>query len=60
MPTAAFAAPLPVLKPAVVMQPAPPPPVTPMQTQEGRCPICDRKVVGIPGQRRCKKCFSTF
>ena len=22
--------------------------------------ICDRKIVGIPGERRCGKCFTTF
>lgn len=32
----------------------------PAQPQEGRCPICDRKITGIPGERRCGKCFTTF
>jgi hypothetical protein len=41
-------------KPAATPKPAAP------QPQEGRCPICDRKVVGLPGERRCGKCFTTF
>jgi hypothetical protein len=36
------------------------PAAAPAQPQEGRCPICDKKVIGIPGQRRCNKCFTTF
>jgi hypothetical protein len=32
----------------------------PAQPQEGHCPICDRKITGIPGERRCGKCFTTF
>jgi hypothetical protein len=51
MPTASVAAPTP--------NAAKPTPAAP-QPQEGRCPICDKKVVGIPGQRRCGKCFTTF
>ena len=52
VPTAAIAAP---------MKPAPAPkPVAAAQPQEGRCPICDKKVVGLPGERRCGKCFTTF
>ncbi len=39
---------------------AAPKPAAPPQPQEGRCPICDRKVVGLPGERRCGKCFTTF
>ncbi len=35
-------------------------PAAPPKPQEGRCPICDRAIVGIPGQRRCGKCFTTF
>ncbi len=27
---------------------------------EGGCPICHRRVTGIPGERRCSKCFTTF
>jgi hypothetical protein len=46
---AAVAKPAPVAKPAAAPKP-----------QEGRCPICDRKVVGLPGERRCGKCFTTF
>ena len=30
------------------------------EPQEGPCPICGKKVVGIPEQRRCGKCFTTF
>jgi FHA domain len=48
---------------AVKAPPAAPPkpkPAAPPQPQEGRCPICDRKIVGIPGERRCGKCFTTF
>jgi FHA domain len=53
-----------VAKPALA-KPAPKPvvapkPAAPVQPLEGRCPICDRKVVGIPGERRCSKCFTTF
>lgn len=62
------AAPAPAPKPIPVAAPAAPAPVataapkpaTPPQPQEGRCPICDRKIVGIPGERRCGKCFTTF
>jgi hypothetical protein len=44
---------------------AAPPPATPksaasLEPQEGPCPICGRKIVGIPEQRRCGKCFTTF
>lgn len=52
--------------PAIQAKPAAPPPkpapapVAPLQAQEGRCPICDKKVLGIPGQRQCRKCFTTF
>ena len=58
--------------PSVAVKPAPAPakptpapapkaaPAAPAQPQEGRCPICDRKIVGIPGERRCGKCFTTF
>jgi hypothetical protein len=66
MPVAAFAAgPPPArLAPVVTIQPKPAPPqpkpAPPVPAQEGRCPICDKKVVGVPGQRRCNKCFSTF
>jgi hypothetical protein len=45
-------------------KPAEPPPKAapkpPAQPQEGRCPICDKKIVGIPGSRRCNSCFTTF
>ncbi|MBI3822195.1 MAG: FHA domain-containing protein [Planctomycetes bacterium] len=40
--------------PAAAPKPAPAPP------QEGPCPSCGKKVVGIPGQRFCKSCFQTF
>jgi hypothetical protein len=40
---------------AAPAKPAPPP-----KPQEGRCPICDKAVVGMPGQRRCNQCFTTF
>jgi hypothetical protein len=53
-PAAPKAAPAPP-KPAAAPKPAAPP-----QPVEGRCPICDRKIVGIPGERRCGKCFTTF
>jgi hypothetical protein len=41
---------------------APPKPAAPVpaQRQEGRCPICDQKIIGIPGERRCGTCFTTF
>ena len=48
----------PAPKPAVAV--APPKPAAPAQPQEGRCPICDKKIVGLPGERRCKACFTTF
>jgi hypothetical protein len=70
IPMAAIAAPPPIKpapaaavpsKPAPPPKPAPaPPPAALVQAQEGRCPICDKKVVGVPGQRRCAKCFTTF
>jgi hypothetical protein len=41
-------------------KPAPKPPAAPAKPQEGRCPICDKKVVGIPGERRCAACFTSF
>jgi hypothetical protein len=48
-------------KPAPPKAAAPPPkPAAPAQPQEGRCPICDKKITGIPGERRCGKCFTTF
>ncbi len=53
VPAAAIAKP--AHRPAVAPKPAAPP-----QPQEGHCPICDRKIVGIPGQRRCGNCFTTF
>ena len=62
-PVAAAAKPVPIAaaaspKPAPV---APPPKVaSPPKPVEGRCPICDKAIVGIPGQRRCGKCFTTF
>jgi hypothetical protein len=45
--------------------PVKPPPVAPAaeveaKPQEGRCPVCDKKMVGIPGKRRCTGCFTTF
>jgi FHA domain len=53
-----------VAKPAPVAPPKPSSPAkpapVPVQASEGRCPICDKKVVGIPGERRCGKCFTTF
>jgi hypothetical protein len=45
---------------AVAPTPAPPKAAVPAQPQEGRCPICDKKILGVPGQRRCGKCFTTF
>ncbi|HZZ78043.1 MAG TPA: FHA domain-containing protein [Gemmataceae bacterium] len=47
-------------KPAAPKPAAAPKAASPPQPQEGRCPICDRKIVGIPGERRCGKCFTTF
>jgi pSer/pThr/pTyr-binding forkhead associated (FHA) protein len=44
-------APAPAPKPAAAAPPKP---------QEARCPICDKVIVGLPGQRRCGKCFTTF
>lgn len=48
----------PAPKPAAAA-PKPAPAVLP-KPQEGRCPICAKVIVGIPGQRRCGKCFTTF
>ncbi len=45
------------VQPAVAPKPAPAAPAKPV---EGRCPICDKKIVGIPGERRCGKCFTSF
>lgn len=50
------ARPAPAAKPATPQ----PKPAAPPKPQEGRCPICDRKIVGVPGERRCGKCFTTF
>jgi MFS family permease len=55
------AAPMPAKPAPAPAQPAAKPtPAVEVQPQEGRCPICDKKIVGIPGQRRCKSCFTTF
>lgn len=48
------------VQPAAKPAPKPAAPVAPAKPVEGKCPICDKKVVGIPGERRCKECFSTF
>ncbi|MBI2803949.1 MAG: FHA domain-containing protein [Planctomycetes bacterium] len=53
------AAPKPAPPPPGAAPKAAPPPA-PAQAEEGRCPICDKKIVGVPGQRRCGKCFTTF
>lgn len=68
-PVTPMSAPAPAPKPAPVVA-APPPPkpmpapapkaAAPAQPEKGRCPVCDKEVVGIPGQRRCGKCFTTF
>ncbi len=46
--------------PAPVPKIAPKPAAVQPKPQEARCPICDKVIVGIPGQRRCGKCFTTF
>jgi hypothetical protein len=48
------AKPLPAKPAAAVPKPAPAKPV------EGGCPICGKKIVGVPGERRCQACFTTF
>jgi len=59
-------APVPAPKPAPVAAiqaaPAPPKPVAVAapKPEKARCPICDKEIVGLPGQRRCGKCFTTF
>jgi len=55
-------APVPNMELQAKAAPAPAKPAVPVpaQPQEGRCPICDKKVTGIPGERRCGKCFTTF
>lgn len=60
LPTAAIAKPAPIKPASPVGIQAPKPAPTPIEPKEGRCPICDKKVVGIPGARRCGKCFTTF
>ncbi len=50
--------PMPAPKPAAP-KPAPTPAVS-NEPKEGTCPICNKKITGIPGQRRCKQCFTTF
>jgi pSer/pThr/pTyr-binding forkhead associated (FHA) protein len=47
----------PAIQPA---KPAPKPAVAAVKPQEARCPICDKKIVGIPGERRCAECFTAF
>lgn len=61
VPSAAITAKPPVLPSAIQPAPMPAPkPAPPAKPVEGRCPICDKKVVGIPGERRCGKCFTSF
>jgi hypothetical protein len=56
MPAGAPGKPAPVaVKPAAAPQPA-----AAQTPQEGRCPICDKRITGIPGKRRCDSCFTTF
>ncbi len=57
-PAAKPAPPPPAAKPAPPSAPPKPPPAP--KPQEARCPICDKAIVGLPGQRRCAKCFTTF
>ncbi|MBI1829945.1 MAG: FHA domain-containing protein [Planctomycetes bacterium] len=52
-------APLPAPKIEVQTKPAPPKPA-PAQPTEAPCPSCGKRIVGLPGQRFCKKCFQTF
>lgn len=56
-PAGAITATPPAPKPA---PPPPPKPAAPAVPQVGQCPICDKKITGIPGERRCSKCFTTF
>jgi pSer/pThr/pTyr-binding forkhead associated (FHA) protein len=42
--------------PAPIAAPAAPAP----KPEKARCPICDKEIEGIPGKRRCGKCFTTF
>jgi len=51
-------APTPAIQPAKLS--APKPAVAAVKPQEARCPICDKKITGIPGERRCADCFTTF
>jgi hypothetical protein len=57
---AAAPKPAPVPNMQIPAKAAPSKPAAPVQPQEGRCPICDKKITGIPGERRCAKCFTTF
>jgi FHA domain len=64
-PTPVAVSAIPVAKQAPVAPPtpvkaAPKPAPAPAKEQEGRCPICDKKIAGVPGERRCRKCFTTF
>jgi hypothetical protein len=54
------AAPRPAPAPAAKAAPTPVAKAAPPKPVEARCPICDKAVVGIPGERRCNKCFTTF
>ena len=63
VPTGAIQSPPPkAAPPAPKPLPAKPAPVAtaPAQPKEGRCPSCDKKITGIPGERFCKSCFQTF
>jgi pSer/pThr/pTyr-binding forkhead associated (FHA) protein len=59
-PSAIQSAPSPAIQTAKPAPTAPKPAATAAKPQEARCPICDKKIVGVPGERRCTQCFTTF
>jgi pSer/pThr/pTyr-binding forkhead associated (FHA) protein len=50
----------PASTPAIQPAKPAPKPAAAVKPVEGRCPICGKKIVGIPGERRCQACFTTF
>ena len=52
--------PVPVPSAIQATPPKPAPPPAPLKPIEGSCPICGKKITGVPGERRCGKCFVTF
>ncbi len=53
-------APVPMPNAIQATPPKPTPPPAPPKPVESSCPICGKKITGVPGERRCVKCFVTF